>query len=125
MKINVKVELNQANINRLVKAIDPSVKEAVDIINDNIVQAQVVPKSTGELERDAFVNKAEKCIYQVVYTFPYSRRLYWNPQFNFRQDMNPNAQGMWLHPWIDGDHEDEFKNAFAYRLKENCKGLIE
>ncbi|MBU8773187.1 minor capsid protein [Cytobacillus oceanisediminis] len=27
---------------------------------------------------------------------PYARRLYYNPQFNFSKDVNPNAQGLWF-----------------------------
>jgi hypothetical protein len=27
---------------------------------------------------------------------PYARRLYYNPQYNFSKDVNPNAQGMWF-----------------------------
>lgn len=27
---------------------------------------------------------------------PYARRLYYNPQYNFSKDKNPNAQGKWF-----------------------------
>jgi Minor capsid protein len=27
---------------------------------------------------------------------PYARRLYYNPQYNFSKDVNPNAQGLWF-----------------------------
>lgn len=27
---------------------------------------------------------------------PYARRLYYNPQYNFSTDKNPNAQGLWF-----------------------------
>ncbi|CAM3214062.1 minor capsid protein [Streptococcus pluranimalium] len=40
---------------------------------------------------------------------PYARRLYYNPQYNFSKDKNPNAQGKWfeaakankLEHWLD------------------------
>ncbi|WP_369350395.1 minor capsid protein [Streptococcus hillyeri] len=40
---------------------------------------------------------------------PYARRLYYNPQYNFSKDKNPNAQGKWfeaaktnqLGHWLD------------------------
>lgn len=27
---------------------------------------------------------------------PYARRLYYNPEYNFSKDVNPNAQGLWF-----------------------------
>jgi Minor capsid protein len=27
---------------------------------------------------------------------PYARRLYYNPQYNFSHDVNPDAQGLWF-----------------------------
>jgi hypothetical protein len=27
---------------------------------------------------------------------PYARRLYYNPQYNFQKDENPNARGLWF-----------------------------
>lgn len=37
---------------------------------------------------------------------PYARRLYYNPQYNFQKDENPNASGLW------------FEKAKAYRAPE-------
>lgn len=33
---------------------------------------------------------------KLVWDTPYSRKLYWNPQFNFSTDKNPNAGAMWF-----------------------------
>lgn len=32
----------------------------------------------------------------VKWQTPYARRLYYNPQFNFSKDKNPNARGLWF-----------------------------
>lgn len=32
----------------------------------------------------------------IRWSTPYSRRLYYNPQYNFSKDKNPNAGGMWF-----------------------------
>jgi hypothetical protein len=32
----------------------------------------------------------------VGYNTPYAKRLYYNPQFNFSKDKNPNARGKWF-----------------------------
>lgn len=33
---------------------------------------------------------------KLVWDTPYSRRLYWNPEYNFSTDKNPNAGGKWF-----------------------------
>lgn len=33
---------------------------------------------------------------QVIWQTVYARRLYYNPQFNFSKDKNPNARGLWF-----------------------------
>lgn len=33
---------------------------------------------------------------KLIWDTPYSRKLYWNPQFNFSTDKNPNAGAMWF-----------------------------
>lgn len=46
---------------------------------------------------------------KVMWQMPYARRLYYNPQYNFSKDKNPNAQGLWYEAakaqnrqhWID------------------------
>lgn len=33
---------------------------------------------------------------QIIYSTPYARRLYFNPQYNFDRSKNSMAQGMWF-----------------------------
>ncbi|PAD67028.1 minor capsid protein [Bacillus sp. 7586-K] len=45
----------------------------------------------------------------IEWNTPYARRLYYNPQYNFSKDKNPNAQGLWFEAakavnknnWVD------------------------
>lgn len=32
----------------------------------------------------------------LMWDMPYARRLYYNPQYNFSTDRNPNARGLWF-----------------------------
>lgn len=32
----------------------------------------------------------------LIWDVSYARKLYWNPQYNFSKDKNPNAQGLWF-----------------------------
>lgn len=54
-----------------------------------------VPMDEHYLEKSALIhsNVGEG---RVVWQTPYSRRLYYNPQYNFSKDQNPNAQGLWF-----------------------------
>jgi hypothetical protein len=33
---------------------------------------------------------------KIMWKTPYAARLYYNPQYNFAKDKNPNAQGLWF-----------------------------
>ncbi|WP_028776126.1 minor capsid protein [Shimazuella kribbensis] len=43
---------------------------------------------------------------KVIWNTVYARRLYYNPQYNFSKDKNPNADGLW------------FRRAKSYKLKK-------
>ena len=123
MKVNVKVELYQDQIRRLTNAVTLSAEQAAEAVKSDIDASQTVPKNTGELERSGFV-RVSKSRFQIIYDTPYARRLYWHPEYKFRKDKNPNAGGLWMQPYIDGEKKDFFKKAFRARLKVNAGGLI-
>jgi len=124
MEVRVSVRIDEAKIKALQAAIEPSIQQAAAAVKTQIVSDQVVPKNTGELEQSAFVRKKSRSKYQIVYDTPYARRLYWNPQYDFRTDKNPNAQGLWLQSHIDGERKEYFSNAFGELFKKNAKGLV-
>lgn len=85
-------------------------------------KAQVIPfGDTGLLKGEAFqldTSGASKGEVYVVHSTPYARRLYFHPEYNFRTDRNPNAQGLWLRHWMDGgEKRDQVLNAYAAFLK--------
>lgn len=54
-----------------------------------------IPKHTGDLESSGVrASQIGKGI--VAWDQPYARKLYYNPQYNFSKDANPNAQGLWF-----------------------------
>lgn len=121
--MEVRVTIYPEKVRQLVEAMELSAEQAVEAVKSDIVSSQVVPKNTGELERSGFVQKS-KSKYRIIYDTPYARRLYWHPEYNFRTDKNPNAQGMWMHTYLDGEKKEFFKRVFVARLKANSKGLI-
>ena len=53
---------------------------------------------------------------------PYPRRLYFHPEFNFKQDHNSKAGGMWFHPYLTGSKKDvpqQLFNKFVKKEKDN------
>ena len=75
------------------------------VLQDEIRQAQVVPRDTGNLQNESFVvdtTTEQKGYVRLRFTAPYSRRLYFHPEYNFRTDENPHAQGLWLRHWQKG-----------------------
>lgn len=126
MRVTAKVTLNQRAIKSLVKAQQQALEMTADAVKTDIVESQVVPKQTGELERSGFVDtsRLKQMKVKIVYDTPYGRRLYWHPEYKFRTDKNPNAQGKWMETYQTGDKKDFVKNAFLAFLKQQSKGLI-
>ena len=54
-----------------------------------------IPKDTGNLEGSSLAN-SDYGAGQAVCATPYARRLYYNPEYNFSTDVNPNASGLWF-----------------------------
>jgi Minor capsid protein len=54
-----------------------------------------IPKQEGYLEASSLTHSriGEG---HIEWNTPYARRLYYNPQYNFSKDVNPNAQGLWF-----------------------------
>lgn len=54
-----------------------------------------VPKREGYLESSGLLHSMIGKGH-IEWKTPYARRLYYNPQYNFSKDTNPNAQGLWF-----------------------------
>jgi len=126
VKVTVKFKADNQAIKRLEQAQRRALVLTVEALKTDIISSQVVPKDTGELERSAFIDESqlEKLVVSLIYDTPYARRLYWHPEYNFRTDKNPNAQGKWLEIYITGDKKDFIKDTYMFFLKREAKGLI-
>ena len=105
-------QINAQSIEALLKT--------ADALKTDLIQSQTMPFDTGALQnRSTFVDESQskQGIVKVVSDTPYARRLYFHPEYNFRQDKNPNAGGMWFEPYINGDKKDFVKNTFKTFMK--------
>lgn len=126
MKVTFKFNADNKNIKALEQAQKRALAMTAEALKTDIVASQIVPKQTGELERSAFIDESqlEKLVISLIYDTPYARRLYWHPEYNFRTDKNPNAQGKWLEVYITGEKKDFVKNTYMKFFKQQAKGLI-
>lgn len=59
---------------------------------------------------------------KIIWGIVYARRLYYNPQYDFSKDKNPNARGLWFEAakaqkkdsWLDNARKN-YKKFFAGR----------
>ena len=107
------------------KHIDDELARALGIsahlLQDEIRDAQVIPRMDGTLSGEAFKvddSHAKSGVVRFSFNTPYARRLYYHPEYNFRTDQNPNAQGLWLRHWQKkGKHAKRPKEIFESLLK--------
>ena len=119
MKIG-SVTLNMPNINGIENRIQQALLMTADAVKDNVQQSQTMPFDTGALQnRSTFVDESNIGRYEaaVVSDTPYTRRLYFHPEYNFQQGKNPNAGGAWFEPYISGDKKDYVQKVFARFMK--------
>lgn len=123
MKIKVDVKLNPEAIKAIQDATVKALPLTMEAMKTEVNNMQVVPKEVGTLE-ESVVTGVENGVGYISYNTPYARRLYFHPEYDFRQDKNPNAQGRWLDPFIHGDKKEWLEEAFGKNLKEQSGGVI-
>lgn len=103
ISVNSKVNLNLPRIRQLTDAQVTALEQTAEALHTEVVQAQVFPRDTGNLQNEStFVDysQAGQGKVSLVSTTPYARRLYFHPEYHFHTDANPNAKGKWYEDWI-------------------------
>lgn len=126
MNVKVTVKLDNKKISSLIESSKQALEQTGDSLLTDIRNSAVVPKDTGELERSSFVDTTgiNWGHIRIMFDTPYARRLYWHPEYDFRDDKNVNAQGKWMESYINGEKQDFMKNAYLEHWKNFSKGLI-
>ena len=121
------------NLNKgAVKGMEDDMKRALAIsagvLQDRIREAQVIPRDTGALQGEKFYiddSRVNEGIVSLVNEGPYARRLYYHPEYNFRKDKNPFAQGLWFELWkAGGIYQNEPVDFFESTLKQILEGKL-
>lgn len=122
--VEVKVEWDLRAMRQLQAAAAEALERTANDVLTDIRNSQVVPKDTGALEDSGFV-QIMGFVASVIFDTPYARRLYWHPEYNFRRDKNPYAQGLWMDMYLPGGEKETFiRDTFAAHFKALSKGLI-
>ena len=110
--------------------------QTAEALHTEVVQAEVMPRDTGLLQNEStFVDTSLVDLGKVsiVSSTPYARRLYFHPEYNFHRGEwfdetgkshggNSNAGGLWLKPWIDGEHKDFCPETFERIYRRLLRG---
>lgn len=126
MQVRSTIKLNMPRINQLTKAAVKALEMTGEALHTEVVQAQVMPFDTGYLEEDAtFVDcsESENGKVTLVSSTPYSRRLYYHPEYHFQTDENPNAKGKWYEDWMPGGGSADFAQQAFKRFYKKEGGV--
>ncbi len=122
MKVKSTVKLNMPRIKQLSQATVTALEQTAEALHTEVVQAQVFPFDTGNLQNEStFVDHSESAQGKVtlVSSTPYARRLYYHPEYHFQTKENPNARDKWYEDWLPGgSHADFAVKAFRKLFKK-------
>ena len=111
MQVSSTVRMNMPRIRQLTQAAVTALEKTAEALHTEVVQAQVMPFDTGNLQNEStFVDygKLNSGRVVLVSSTPYARRLYYHPEYNFQMDENPNAGGEWYKDWLPGGSKEIF-----------------
>lgn len=94
IKFNVKINVPEKEIG---KKIQNAIDKAQMVLDTQVLKDSnnFIPMDTHNLEMSG-VRSSRIGEGLISWDTPYARRLYYNPQYNFSKDQNPNAQGLWF-----------------------------
>lgn len=103
IKVNSTIKMNLPKIRELTDAQTYALGMTAEALHTEVVQAQVFPRDTGNLQNEStFVDHSQvrQGKVSIVSTTPYARRLYFHPEYHFQMKENPHAKGKWYEDWI-------------------------
>ena len=121
MSKDAQFKWDMAGLRKVDSKMADTLAKSAYVLQDDIREAQVVPRALGTLQGEAFTvdpTTAHRGFVTLNFNTPYARRLYYHPEYNFRTDENPNAQGEWMRHWMKGGkYEKRFSQIFRGLLK--------
>lgn len=109
---------------QLLKIVEKSAElSTFDLANEFLTDSnEYAPMVTGDLKRSGIKHSNLK-EGLIVWQTPYARRLFYNPQYNFSTDANPNAQGLWAEK-AKAVNKNKYDGIGGESFKEAKKDVI-
>lgn len=109
IKFDVKTHLDTQKLKSKTKSSHHAAQMQLDqdVLKDS---NYFIPMDTGELMRSG-IRHTQIGSGRIVWNTPYARRLYYNPQYDFSHDVNPNAGGLWFERAKSIHKKDWLKDA--------------
>ena len=126
IKADSKVIINKMVLHQITKDVKSSLEMTAEALKTEVIQAQVIPFDTGNLEGESFFvdyNDAKNGEVALVHNTPYARRLYFHPEYNFQTTENPNARGEWYEDWLEGGDKADFAPKTFAKIMKTKGGL--
>lgn len=126
MKVSSVVKMNFPKIRQLTKAQVTALEQTGEAVHTEVVQAQVFPFDTGNLQNEStFVDYSQSSKGKVTLSSsaPYARKVYFHPEYNFSTKENPYARGEWYEDWLPGGPESDFAKDAYKKLYRRLGGL--
>lgn len=117
--------MNKGVLRQLDRAVVTAIEQTAEAVKTEVIAANVMPFDSGTMQNESTsidTTLSHKGKVAITSDTPYSRRLYFHPEYNFKQDKNPNARGRWYDPWIDGEKKTFAMKAFK-RLYKRLTGV--
>ena len=126
IRCNSIIKINTQRLRELSQAQVTALEKTAEALHTEVVQAQVMPFDTGNLQNDnTFVDYtySKTGHERIVSTTPYARRLYFHPEYNFQTYENPFAGGEWFNPWLPGGLYEDFAQKAFKKLYRRESGV--
>lgn len=115
IKVNSKVKIDRQKIAQLSNAAVKALELTAEDVHTKVVP--YIPFDSGTLSGEStFVDKSDVAQgrVRIVSSTPYARRLYYHPEYNFKKDEHPQAQGR----WFDTVDSKQVQSRFKFFLKK-------
>lgn len=113
MRVNIR--MNNSAIRTLTEAQIRAGEMTVEAVKTDVIAKNVIPFDSGSMQNEQTsidTSRARQGHFTISTNAPQARRLYFHPEYNFRQDNNPNAKGRWYDDWISGKYKSLATNAY-------------
>lgn len=120
-----KIKINSLRLKQLSQAQVTALEQTAEALHTEVVQAQVMPFDTGNLQNESTfvdVTSSSHGRVQIVSSTPYARRLYYHPEYDFQKYENPFAGGKWFEPWLQGGLYEDFAQKAFKRIYKRLGG---